>query len=149
MKSYSGLHRSCNNKILFLRTTIPTSYLCCLDWHLALSCWCPAIFMRPNLQLWKSQWHLLQKNTNVSISWGAIHSTKIQTGPTGKRGPPQKVDLFFQNFSGWTEPIHWVLDWNFWKFWLNWSRPWRLYFSGPGCSNIGDHYPLDKSPASG
>ena len=25
----------------------------------------------------------------------AIHSTKIQTGPTGKRGPPQKVDLFF------------------------------------------------------
>ena len=26
---------------------------------------------------------------------GAIHSTKIQTGPTGKRGPPQKVDHFF------------------------------------------------------
>ena len=26
---------------------------------------------------------------------GAIHSTKIQTGPTEKRGPPQKVDLFF------------------------------------------------------
>ena len=37
---------------------------------------------------------------------GAIHSTKIQTGPTGKSGPPQKVDLFFRNFSGWTEPIH-------------------------------------------
>ena len=37
---------------------------------------------------------------------GAIHSTKIQTGPTGKRGPPQKVDQFFRNFSGWTEPIH-------------------------------------------
>ena len=36
----------------------------------------------------------------------AIHSTKIQTGPTGKRGPPQTVDLFFRNFSGWTEPIH-------------------------------------------
>ena len=34
---------------------------------------------------------------------GAIHSTKIQTGPTGKRGPPQKVDPFFRNFSGWTE----------------------------------------------
>ena len=33
--------------------------------------------------------------------WGAIHSTKIQTGPTGKRGPPQKVDQFFRNFSGW------------------------------------------------
>ena len=53
----------------------------------------------------------------------AIHSTKIQTGPTGKRGPPQKVDLFFRNFSGWTEPIHWVLDQNFRKFWLNGSRP--------------------------
>ena len=37
---------------------------------------------------------------------GAIHSTKIQTGPTGKRGPPQKVDQFFRSFSGWTEPIH-------------------------------------------
>ena len=29
------------------------------------------------------------------VTLGAIHSTKIQTGPTGKRGPPQKVDLFF------------------------------------------------------
>ena len=37
---------------------------------------------------------------------GAIHSTKIPTGPTRKRGPPQKVDPFFRNFSGWTEPIH-------------------------------------------
>ena len=52
---------------------------------------------------------------------GAIHSTKIQTGPMGKRGP--KVDQFFRNFSGWTEPIHWVLDRNFRKFWLNGSRP--------------------------
>ena len=51
---------------------------------------------------------------------GAIHSTKI---PTGKSGPPQKVDPFFRNFSGWTEPIHWVLDRNFRKFWLNGSRP--------------------------
>ena len=54
---------------------------------------------------------------------GAIHSTKIPTGPTGKSGPPQKVDPFFRNFSGWTEPIHWVLDRNFRKFWLNGSRP--------------------------
>ena len=38
---------------------------------------------------------------------GAIHSTKIQTGPTRKSGPPQKVDHFFQNFSGRTEPIRW------------------------------------------
>ena len=54
---------------------------------------------------------------------GAIHSTKIPTGPTGKSGPPQKVDPFFRNFSGWTEPIHWVLDRNFRTFWLNGSRP--------------------------
>ena len=54
---------------------------------------------------------------------GAIHSTKIPTGPTGKRGPPQQVDPFFRNFSGWTEPIHWVLDRNFRKVWLNGSRP--------------------------
>ena len=40
---------------------------------------------------------------------GAIHSTKIQTGPTGKSGPPQKVDPFFWNFSSWTKPIHWIL----------------------------------------
>ena len=33
---------------------------------------------------------------------GAIHSTKIPTGPTGKSAPPQKVDQFFRNFSGWT-----------------------------------------------
>ena len=32
-----------------------------------------------------------RNNENV----GAIHSTKIQTGPTGKSGPPQKVDQFF------------------------------------------------------
>ena len=29
---------------------------------------------------------------------GAIHSTKIPTGPTGKSGPPQKVDPFSRNF---------------------------------------------------
>ena len=40
------------------------------------------------------------------LTKGAIHSTKIPTGPTGKSGPPQKVDPFFRNFSGWTEPIH-------------------------------------------
>ena len=27
---------------------------------------------------------------------GAIHSIKIQTGPTGKSGPPHKVDQFFR-----------------------------------------------------
>ena len=57
---------------------------------------------------------------------GAIYSTKIPNGPTGKSGPPQKVDQFFRNFSGWTEPIHWVLDQNFRKF-LNGSQPTFLY----------------------
>ena len=54
---------------------------------------------------------------------GVIHSTKIPTAPTGKSGPPQKVDQFFQNFSVFTEPIHCVLDRNFRKFWLNGSCP--------------------------
>ena len=58
----------------------------------------------------------------VTLILGAIHSTKVPTGPTGKGGPPQNVDPFFRNFSGWTEPIHWVLDRNFRKFWLNGSR---------------------------
>ena len=49
---------------------------------------------------------------------GAIHSTKIPTGPTGIFGPPEKVDPFFRNFSGWTEPIDLVLDRNFRK--LGW-----------------------------
>ena len=62
---------------------------------------------------------------------GAIHSTKVPTGPTGKSGPPQKVvDPFFRNFSGWTEPIHWVLEQNFRKFWLNGSRPNRTFLNG-------------------
>ena len=67
---------------------------------------------------------------------GAIHSTKIPTSPTGKSGPPQKVDQFFQNFSGWTEPIHGVLDRNFRKFWLNGSRAKALssFQFGPGAS---------------
>ena len=62
--------------------------------------------------------------TSLRNLWGAIHSTKTPTGPTGKSGPPQKVDPFFWNFSSWTELIHWVLDRNFRKFWLNVSRPW-------------------------
>ena len=54
-------------------------------------------------------------------TFGAIHSTKIPTAPIGKTGPLQKVDQFFRDFSGWTEPIHWVSDQNFRKFWLNGS----------------------------
>ena len=49
---------------------------------------------------------IVYRVAGVSKSMGAIHSTKIQTGSTRKRGPPQKVDPFFRNFSGWTEPIH-------------------------------------------
>ena len=52
-------------------------------------------------------------------STGGTARNKIPTGP----GPLQKVDPFFRNFSGWTEPIQWVLDWNFLKFWLSGSRP--------------------------
>ena len=48
----------------------------------------------------------LRCKRRLAIPKGAIHSTKIPTGPTGKIGPPQKVDPFFRNFSGWTEPIH-------------------------------------------
>ena len=28
---------------------------------------------------------------------------KFPTDPTGKNGPPEKVDQFYRNFSGWTE----------------------------------------------
>ena len=80
-------------------------------------------------KVWLNGSRPLKCLTSPSLSRGAIHSTKIPTGPTGKRGPPQKVDPFFRNFSGWTEPIHWVLDRNFWKFWLNGSHPeWPLSY---------------------
>ena len=63
--------------------------------------------------------------------WGAIHSTKIPTGPTGKIGPPQKVDPFFRNFSGWTEPIHWVLDRNIPEILVEWIAPLGTGFQNP------------------
>ena len=45
---------------------------------------------------------LCNLHLTISVSLGAIHSTKIPTGPTGKIGPPQKVaPFFFGNFSGW------------------------------------------------
>ena len=40
------------------------------------------------------------------------------------------MDQFLGNFSGCTEPIHWVLDRNFRKFWLNGLRPWLPH---PSC----------------
>ena len=63
-----------------------------------------------HLLTWNSE---TEKEIEQEIKiWGAIHSTKIPTGPTEKRGPPQKVVQYFRNFSGWTKPIHWVLDRN-------------------------------------
>ena len=59
---------------------------------------------------WMTDWvglgGRLAVQPNVVVSRGAIHSTKIPTGATGKSGPPQMVDPFFRNFSGWTEPFH-------------------------------------------
>ena len=57
-----------------------------------------------------------------SLGPRSIHPN-FPTGPTGKSGPPQNVDQFFRNFSGWTEPIHWVLDRNFRKFLAEWIAP--------------------------
>ena len=55
--------------------------------------------------------------------WARSSQPKFQPVRPGKSGPLQKVGPFFRNFSGWTEPIQWVLDWNFLKFWLSGSRP--------------------------
>ena len=80
---------------------------------------------RPSCKPWVGTGHPSVMNLHeipFGETLGAIHSTNIPTGPTGKSGPPQKVDPFFRNFSGWTKPIHWVLDQNFRKFWLNGSR---------------------------
>ena len=50
-----------------------------------------------------------QRGTGIE-KWsnGTVHFNR--TGPTEKSGPPRKVDRCFRNFSGWTEPIHSVLD---------------------------------------
>ena len=46
------------------------------------------------------------KVSKGGLTWARSIQPKIPTGPTGKIGPPQKVDPFFRNFFGWTEPIH-------------------------------------------
>ena len=51
---------------------------------------------------------------------------------TSKGGP------VFRNFSGWTEPIHWVLDRNFRKVWLNGSRP-ISHFQGIEVRSLPSH----------
>ena len=86
-----------------------------------------------------------------TVTKGAIHSTKIQTG---KSGPPQKMGQFFRNFSGWTEPIHWVLDRNFRKFWSNGSRPKVLAskpastFGSNACADLGYRWTMARPSAS-
>ena len=55
----------------------------------------------------REKWSALEKLTDT----GAIHSNKIQAGPTGKSCPLQKVDQFLRNFS--------EISGN---FWLNGSR---------------------------
>ena len=62
----------------------------------------------------------------ASEIWGAIHSTKIQTGPIGKKRTTSKGGPVFWNLFRLdrTDPLS--LDRNFRKFWLNGSRPWYL-----------------------
>ena len=85
-------------------------------------------FLKSNVYFGPVPWRpaiLIQdpRGPKIVKLWARSIQPKFPTGPTGKSGPPQKVDQFFRNFSGWTEPIHWVLDRNFRKFWLNGSRP--------------------------
>ena len=101
---------------------------------------CYMVISENDLMITQNQfpWYLLPKYM------GAIHSTKIQTGPTRKRGPPQKVDQFFRNFSRWTEPIHWVLDRNFRKFWLNGSCPMMYCKKYEGCKKEKVYFDLTR-----
>ena len=54
---------------------------------------------------------------------GAIHSTKIPTGLTGKGGPPQKVDQFFSELLGRFpfNPISGNFGW-----YIKWNGPFRF-----------------------
>ena len=46
-----------------------------------------------------------------------------RTRPTGQRGPPLKVDLFFRKIFTWIEALHLCFDRNFRKFWYNGKPP--------------------------
>ena len=96
--------------------------------------------------------HLRVGHLRVRVGWvdvvGAIHSTKIPTGPTGKRGPPQKVDPFFRNFSvgpnrsiefwteisgkfGWMDCAQYWFSWQVSRatpFWIFCIHPWRTSY---------------------
>ena len=97
----------------------------------------------------KPEWSA--QTESPTVTRGTIHSTKI---PTGKSGPPQKMDQFVRNFSGWTEPIHWVLDRNFRKFWSNEARPKVLAskpastFGSNACTDLGYGWTRARPSAS-
>ena len=63
------------------------------------------------------------RGRHLQSQMGAIHSTKILIGPTGKSGPPQKVDPFIRNFSGWTEPIQLSFGLRFPEILVEWIAP--------------------------
>ena len=56
--------------------------------------------------------------------WARSIQPKFRSVRPGKVVHLKRWTSFFRNFSGWTELIHWVLDQNFRKFWLNGLRPW-------------------------
>ena len=55
---------------------------------------------------WSKLTRPIFSNSAKHYNHGHVPFNQIPTGPTGKSGPPQKVDPFFQNFSDWTKPIH-------------------------------------------
>ena len=66
----------------------------------------------------------IDKSIPIFIDWltpGAIHSTKIPTGPTGKSSPPQKVDQFFRNFSYRIDPMS--FETKFSEVLIEWMAP--------------------------
>ena len=74
---------------------------------------------------WRDPFNQNSGPTGESVASHAnvLEPVRTSAWEARKSGPPQKVDPFFRNLSGWTEPIHWVLDRIFRKFWLNGSRP--------------------------
>ena len=63
----------------------------------------------------------------VLNSWARSFQPKFRPVRPGEVVHLKRWTSFFRNFSGWTEPIHWVLDQNFRKFWLNGSYPIFIY----------------------
>ena len=86
------------------------------------------------------------------LEWsnGTVHFD--QNSLTEKSGPPRKVDHFYQNFSGWTRPIHSVLDCRkFPEILVEWITPLIIlrnhaprFFSGFAidCFQSHDHFTI-------